>query len=126
MISAKIRSFYSQMMKAFGDRDMARLDQLADEFIAPNCIWHDPSAPEPYIGPEGQKQFHRAFVDANTDIKVTTNDMFEAGDSMIWRTSMQFKEIASGNTIHLCVIEIDRIAGDQLIESWSVMTPGHW
>jgi hypothetical protein len=126
MISAKVKSFYPQFVQAFRDRNLAQANQLTDDFIAPNCIWHDPSSPEPYIGPEGQKKFNQALLEANTDIQTIINDLVEAGDKMIIRGTMQFKEIASGNEIHLCMIEIDRIAGDQIIESWSVSTPGSW
>src|SRR5215207_4204368 len=57
----------------------------AEELIAPDFVDHDPAMPEDVRGPEGFKEYVRAFRSAFPDLHVRIEDQVAEGDKVVQR-----------------------------------------
>jgi steroid delta-isomerase-like uncharacterized protein len=96
-----------------------------DEFYAPDYVNHD--APPGFPGDrDGLRTLIGMYLSAFPDLKVTNEDEFADGDTVITRWTAtgthtgQFGEIpATGKRIQTHGISISRIAGGKIRDSWS-------
>jgi steroid delta-isomerase-like uncharacterized protein len=96
----------------------------ADAMCAPNIVYHSGSGKD-ISGLKDYKQYWSAFYDAFPDSHTILDDMFVEGDKVAVRHTTtathkgEFMGIPPTNKkITLRAIEIDRIAGGKLVESW--------
>jgi predicted ester cyclase len=78
-----------------------------------------------HYGPEGVRIDATTYRDAFPDLTVTLDDLFTAGDKVVRRFTLrgthQYSYLgvpASGRTVALRGLGIDRLAGGMLVESW--------
>ena len=99
--------------------------ELGLEHLAPDFVNHTP------FGDETREQFLdriRAFRTAFPDLHMTVEEMLHDGDRVITRFSVRgshrgpFRGIrASGRTIGVMGIAIDRVANAERVEGWAVL-----
>ncbi len=98
---------------------------VADELVAPDFVDHDPSMPEDVRGPEGFKEYVRAFRSAFSDLHIRIEDQIAEGDKVVTRwtgtgthdgDSMGIAP--TGNRGEITGMEIRRISGGKLVEGW--------
>lgn len=101
-----------------------RLD-VTEELVASDFVGHDPSLPEEVRGPAGVKEVIAGYRAAFPDIQITIEDQIADGDLVVtrWRaTGTHQGELmgmpATGKQATVTGITIDRIADDQIVESW--------
>ncbi|MBI5291407.1 MAG: ester cyclase [Chloroflexi bacterium] len=77
-------------------------------------------------GREGLKQLFTMFSAAFSDASSTIDDLIAEGDKVAWRWTFRGTHIgpfmgipATGKTITLTGITIDRIAGNAIVERWN-------
>ncbi len=98
---------------------------VADELLAPDFVDHDPSMPEDVRGPEGFKEYVRAFRSASSDLHIRIEDQIAEGDKVVQRwtgtgthdgDSMGIAP--TGNRVEFTGMEISRISGGKVAEMW--------
>ena len=96
-----------------------------DELLAPDFVDHDPSMPEDVRGPEGFKEYVRAFRSAFSDLHIRIEDQIAEGDKVVTRwtgtgthdgDSMGIAP--TGNRVEIMGMEISRISGGKVAEMW--------
>ena len=98
---------------------------VADELLAPEYVDHDPAMPEDVRGPEGFKEYVRAYRSAFSDLHIRIEDQIAEGDKVVTRwtgTGTHDGDLAgiapTGNQVTLPGMEIVRISGGKLVEGW--------
>ncbi len=95
-----------------------------DEFIAADYIQHQGDVPQ---GRAGLKQFLTRMAAAFPDQQGTIEDIFAEGDRVVTRTIVRGTHTgplgniaATGKPVAVAVIDIWRVADDQLVEHWGI------
>ena len=98
---------------------------VADELLAPEYVDHDPAMPEDVQGPEGFKEYVRAYRSAFSDLYVRIEDQIAEGDKVTTRwtsTGTHDGDLAgiapTGSRVTLPGMEIVRISEGKLVEGW--------
>jgi steroid delta-isomerase-like uncharacterized protein len=98
---------------------------VLDEIIDPGFINHTPSTPEPIVGPDDLKPVVIILRAAFPDLKFTIEDEIYDGDKAVVRCTMQGTHLghlfgipATGKSIKVNHIQIDRIVDDKITEHW--------
>jgi steroid delta-isomerase-like uncharacterized protein len=96
-----------------------------DEFLAPNAILHAPIQPEPIVGREGVKDLMMKLRTGLPDLKITIEEMFGVGDTLLVRYTARGTHLGdfmgippSGRTVVLDEIEVHQLADGQIQEMW--------
>ena len=99
---------------------------VVKEIYATNFIDHSPF-PGTTPDREGIKQFIKIIRDAFPDIKLTIEDLIAESDKVVERLTVtgtnkgEFMGITpTGKQITVPVITINRLAGDKIVERWSI------
>jgi steroid delta-isomerase-like uncharacterized protein len=99
--------------------------KVLDELVGPECILHDPSAPDMGKGPEAARRAVSLYRAAFPDLRVTVEDMLSDGDKVVTRWSARgthrgaFGAIGpTGKTGVTTGIEIDRLLNGKIVEVW--------
>ena len=99
--------------------------ELVDELFAPNFVLHDPSVPQEVLGPEGIRQYITMYRTAYPDTYFTIEDQIAEGDRVVTRWTGQGTHQGelmgippTGARVTVTGIEIDRIAGGKIEETW--------
>jgi len=117
-------------MDIFQKGDLA----AADEILAPDFIWRNPSLPsELKHGPEGVKKIASAIIDAMPNRQITHEDTIVKGDKVVIRWTMTGtpkKEVLgippSDKPIKMIGFDLFRISGNKIVEMWQQFTIGNW
>jgi steroid delta-isomerase-like uncharacterized protein len=96
-----------------------------DGVFAPDFVGHDPNRPEIRGGADAVKASVRTFHTAFPDLSISVDDLFAAGDRIVWRYTLRgthrarFLGVeATGRKIEVTGISIFRRAGGLLREGW--------
>jgi steroid delta-isomerase-like uncharacterized protein len=96
-----------------------------DEFLAPNAILHAPIQPEPIVGREGVKDLMMKLRLGLPDLKITIEEMFGVGDTLLVRYTARGTHLGdfmgippSGRQVVLDEIEVHKIVDGQIQEMW--------
>lgn len=97
-------------------------DALA-QFVAPQIVIH--SSGEDIHGPDGIRQFYGGLRRAFPDLHFTIEDQLADGDRVATRWTAQGTHLgefqglaATGRTVHLTGIDIDRFVDGKVVECW--------
>ncbi len=98
---------------------------VLDEVFAADFVDHT-APPGSTPGREGIKQLFTMFSAAFSDASATMNDLIAEGDKVAWRWTFRGTHIgpfmgipATGKTITLTGITIDRFADGMIVERWN-------
>jgi steroid delta-isomerase-like uncharacterized protein len=96
-----------------------------DDFVAADIVIHAATPGAEIHGPEGIRQFYGMLRTAFPDLHFTIEDQVAAGDRVVtrWRATGthdgEFQGIpATGKTVRITGIDIDRLAGGKVVECW--------
>ncbi len=105
----------------FGGYDLG----LADQFIAPDFVDHNPLPGQP-PGPEGIKWVNTTLHNAHSDLRFIVDDVIAEGDKVVVRwtlrgvhTGAMLGTPPSGREVNERVIAIFRVAGGKIVERWA-------
>lgn len=100
--------------------------KLSYEIHDASYIDHDSANSSEVRGPEGVEQLVSAYFDAYPDLHYTIEDQFAEGDNVITRWTAQGTHqgelmgiAATGKSVTVTGISIDRFAGGKIVEGWS-------
>jgi len=103
-----------------------RLDEL-DRLLAPEYLNHTPSTPNPPRGPSGLKPIITSFRVAFPDLRFTIEDIITTDEYAVARVVMRgthrgdlFGIAATGRSIEVNQINIERIERERIVEHWRV------
>jgi hypothetical protein len=113
-------------IEAWNSRDLDRYDQLVDEICSDDLIQHDPNMPGFPPGIAAQKAFAREVIANNPDLHFSLDELVLTGDRLIVRGEIQTNHPTSGAVERSVFIEMDRIVGGKIAETWTVSMPGKW
>lgn len=98
-------------------------EAVLDELIAEDHVLYDPTAPEPWRGPEGLRRSLAPFRAAFPDLRVRIEDQLAEGDQVAtrWvftgRHDGEFFGIApTGRQVRVTGVSIERLAGGRIVE----------
>jgi steroid delta-isomerase-like uncharacterized protein len=98
---------------------------VADELVAADYRFHDPSDPDLPPGPEGAKRMAAAFRAAFPDLEVTEEDYVAEGARVAYRWAARGTHLgelfgipATGKRVAFTGIEFLRLEGGKLAEHW--------
>jgi steroid delta-isomerase-like uncharacterized protein len=98
---------------------------VLDEIMAADYINHNPAVPGLPPGPEGVKPIMAGFRQAFPDLHFTLDEMLAEEDKVVTRWTLrgshqgEFMGIpATGKSISVMGIQIERILGSQIVEHW--------
>ena len=96
-----------------------------DEFLAPNTILHAPIQPEPIVGRDGVKDLMMKLRTGLPDLKITIEEMFGVGDTLLVRYTARGTHLGdfmgippTGRKVVLDEIEVHQLANGQIQEMW--------
>lgn len=99
--------------------------QVADELFGPSYTHHDSATPDTGRGPEGEKKRAALYRNAFRDFRLTVEELFAEGETVIARWSCrgthkgELNGIApTGKQIAISGISIARFAGGKMVEGW--------
>lgn len=99
--------------------------ELVDELFAPSFVLHDPSVPQEVRGIEALKQYVTMYRTAYPDTHFTIEDQIAEGDRVVTRWTGQGTHQGelmgippTGKRVTVTGIELDRISGGKIEESW--------
>ena len=118
---AVVERFVEEVMNA-GNLD------AADEFIDPDHVNHDPTAPEVGRGPEGVKELISMYREAFPDIRFHTGEIFADGEGRVahrWTfTGTHEGEMMSveptGRKVEVSGVEINHVRDGRISASYTV------
>ena len=100
---------------------------VADEIVAPDYVRHDPGDPFPARGPEDVKRLVSMLRAMLPDLRIEVEDMIAEGDKVVSRyTGVATDTVGfmgrppTGKAIRAAAIQIFRLAGGKIVESWAV------
>ncbi len=115
---AIVRRFFDEV---WNQDDLA----VADVVVTPDQVNHDPGLPGMPAGPEGLKYLVRTFRAAFPDLQFTVEDQVAEGDRVVTRWTMRGTNTgsflglpATGRSVAVSGINIDRLANGKLVEHW--------
>jgi steroid delta-isomerase-like uncharacterized protein len=124
MSNADQKAIISRLVEEFWNQ---RNDGVFDEVVAVNFVDHSalPGSPQ---GRDAKKQEMLHFRNAFSNASTTLDDAVSDGDKVAWRWTFQGTHTgelmgipATGKTIALSGITIDRIVNNQITERWNQM-----
>jgi steroid delta-isomerase-like uncharacterized protein len=99
--------------------------ELVDELFAPDFILHDSSVPQEVRGVEALKQYITMYRAAYPDTHFTVEDQIAEGNEVVTRWTGQGTHQGelmgippTGNQVTVTGIEVDRVSGGKIEESW--------
>ena len=99
--------------------------ELADGFIAPDFVDHNPLPGQP-PGPEGVRMVNRVLHEAHSDLRFVVDDIIAEGDKVVVRWTLRGVHTGpmlgmppSGREVTEGVIAIFRVAGGKIVERWA-------
>ena len=99
--------------------------ELVEELFAPDFVLHDPSVPQEVRGVEALKQYVTMYRTAYPDTRFTVEDQIAEGDRVVTRWTGQGTHQGelmgvppTGKQVTVTGIELDRISGGKIEESW--------
>ncbi len=115
-----------ELIRALAEDVIHRGDlERIPEFFAPNYMPHDPSNPGRMGGIEGAVRFISMLHAGMSDIRYTIEDLIAEGDKVVYRWLLRGTHTGTfmgipptGNTIAITGIDIFRITGGKIVESW--------
>jgi predicted SnoaL-like aldol condensation-catalyzing enzyme len=119
-------SFILRYYDAWNRRDLALVDRLTDEYTTQDSLTHSPAMPDFAKGPEAQKAFVRLVLGANPDFHMTLDDLMTDGDKVVMRMTVQGNNPTTGAIESTCIIDIIRLEGQKMAETWELFAPGAW
>ena len=103
--------------------DVAKMRSLYDKYYAPGFVYHDVSTGD--MRREQTIQDMAAYLSAFPDVNYSIDDILAEGDKVAIRCTVQathkgtFMGIpATGKRIIFKAVEIDKIAGGKIVETW--------
>ena len=122
-MSAQNKAVARRFYDAWNARDLDAFDEL----VAPDAQDHDPQNPfREMRGPAGAKRAAGMYHSAFSDGRIEIDDQIAEGDLVVTRWTgkgTQDGELMgmppTGKWVEVSGITIDRIAGEQIAESWS-------
>jgi steroid delta-isomerase-like uncharacterized protein len=99
--------------------------ELVDELFAPDFLLHDSSVPQEVRGVEALKQYITMYRAAYPDTHFTVEDQIAEGYEVVTRWTGQGTHQGelmgippTGNQVTVTGIEVDRVSGGKIEESW--------
>jgi steroid delta-isomerase-like uncharacterized protein len=117
---ALVRREFEEMFSQGGDLD------TAGEFYAPGYVLHEPTSGE-VRGLEAAREFAATYREAFPDLQTAIEDQIAEGDKVVSRFSGRGTHLgetqdfgpATGNSIEITGITIDRFASGKIVEEWT-------
>ena len=104
---------------------MADWEQVWDELVSLEVVYHFNSSPEAIVGLKANKKFNASLFQGFPDIKQTIEDIVAEGDKVVYRSTMEgthtgeFLGIPPTNkSVKINDFTLLRIANNQIIEWW--------
>ena len=119
----KAREQILHWLDAMSSGDAKLIDQVTDEFLTADYVWHFPGVHGLPPGPASMKQIGRQIVGDNPEFKITLEDLFMEGDKVAVRCTMHRKDPVSGKLQHGIDIVLSRFVGDKAAEDWELISP---
>jgi predicted ester cyclase len=108
--------------EAMNTRDLAVLDDLADQVFAAEYVVHDPGMPDFARGPAGMKKWLRGAFTNLPDMQITVEDVIAEGDRVACRFVVQGTP-AGGGAVRFRALSITRLEGGKMAEEWELTGP---
>ena len=105
---------------AYNERNLERLDQLADEQCTKDYVLHDPNV---RAGPAGLKQSVRAFVANWSEMHVVVDDLIAEGDKVASRWTVRGTDAKRQQKMTLMMLAISRFVEGKIAEEWVLALP---
>lgn len=110
--------------EVWNQKNEAAVDEMfADDGVAHGLTEMDGS---PITGPESFKRFHRAFVSAYPDIRVSVEDTIVEGDKIVARCRVSGSHggegiglAPTGKNVDFTGIAIVRVQDGKIVEAWN-------
>jgi steroid delta-isomerase-like uncharacterized protein len=119
-----VRSFFEAVFNS------GNLDEI-ERFIAADHRNHDPTAPPVPAGPQGVRQLAQHYREAFPDLRIEIEEIFASGDRVAHRWTMKGTHegevmgiAATGRSVEVVGVEINRIERGKIAESWAVSDSG--
>ncbi|MBE9140460.1 ester cyclase [Nodosilinea sp. LEGE 07088] len=100
-------------------------EQIWDELMTPDVVYHFNSEAEPIVGLEANKAFNASLFRGFTDIKHTIEDVISEDQNVVYRTTLkgthtgEFLGIPpTGGSVKINDFTQLRIANNKIIEWW--------
>ncbi len=114
------------LIRRYVDECIARSDvSLMDELLAPEYVWHEPSAGDSDL--QAYKRVQPSLRAAFPDGQWTIEDMIAEGDRVAWRYTFCATHLgefmgmpATGRRLRLTGIVISRIVNGRIAEEWEI------
>ena len=119
----KAREIVLRWIEAVNSRDIAVIDQVADEIFAADYVWHFPGVTDLPPGPAGMKQMLRGILARNPNMRFTLEDLLVEENRTAIRCTMRRTHPDSGKPQIGWNLVVSRFVGDKIAEDWELIRP---
>ncbi len=113
----------ARWLAAVNERDLEKLDELADETYTDDYVLHDPDITDLPPGPAGVKLFFRRVLPNVPDLHIIGDDIIAEGDKVAVRWTIQGTHLNQRTTASLMILSISRFVGGKIAEEWQLEHP---
>jgi predicted ester cyclase len=99
--------------------------EVWDDVMAPNVIYHFNSTPDAIVGLDANKAFNASLFEGFPDISQTIEDVIAEGDNVVYRTTMEGTHTGdflgippTGKSARVNDFTMLRILNDRIVEWW--------
>ena len=114
---------WCRWIEALVARNLSQAEAVAEEMCDPRYVLHNPGLPDLGRAPTAAKAFAHHIIATYTDIHLTLEDFFGAGDKTAVRSTVRITDIATGQRVTYPVLNIMRWDGDMIAERWELAGP---
>jgi predicted ester cyclase len=117
------KAVLARWLAAVNERNLEKLDELADETYTNDYVLHDPDLTGLPPGPAGVRLFCRKVLPAIPDLHVIGDDVIAEGDKVAVRWTIQGTDFNQHTPVTLMVLSISRFVGGKIAEEWQLEHP---
>jgi predicted ester cyclase len=124
MSTQQNKAVLSRIVVAINERNLEKLDELADEVFAVDYVLHHPpDFTDQRPGPEGFKRFVREILANMPDLHLTEDDVFAEEDKVATRWTGRGTDLSQQKTATLTILMISQFVDGKISEEWELVHP---
>ena len=120
MSAQQNQAVHVRWINAMNEGNLEKLDQLADEIYASTYILHDPDVPDLPPGPAGIKQYAHSSLADISNMHITIEDTFAAGDRVATRCTVRGMDVSQNKAVTFTLMSIIRFGVGKIAEEWEL------
>ena len=123
MSTQQNKAVLARIVAAVNERNLEKLDELADEVFTDDYVLHHPDFADLRPGPAGFKVFMRQILANMPDLHLSEDDVFAEEDKVATRWTAHGTDLGQQKTVTLTILMISQFVDGKISEEWELVHP---